>query len=302
MATNVEMEKIIDDLKIVDTMYELIRIVDPLKKKIMATRNNCTEEFTTHCFDAWKKNEMCLNCVSMRAFNEKQTLFKVEYNPHKIYMVTAIPIEFHHQRFVIELLKDATQSMIFENGNDQNTPSLHKVIDNLNNLVVRDPLTGTFNRRYINEKLPVDLINALFSNQKLSLIMADIDLFKKVNDTYGHLIGDRVLNSFSKTISSCIKREGDWISRYGGDEFFICLPGAGLDKAREIAEQMRAAVESEEIRCDTHLIRITGSFGVYSADPHEGDTVESLIEAADNALYKAKENGRNRVGTMGINH
>lgn len=203
--------------------------------------------------------------------------------------------ELANQRIVIELLKNTTDVMAFGNGNYS---EIYEMIDSMSNLALKDTLTGIYNRRYINEKLPVDLISASLSEQTLSVIMADIDFFKKVNDVYGHLAGDCVLKNFAETLSGCIRRESDWVSRYGGEEFLICLPGAEIEKAKEMAEHMRSAVENNVIRCGEHTVKITASFGISSIKPTPGEpcvSVEKLIECADKKLYTAKNNGRNRV-------
>ncbi|WP_172408327.1 diguanylate cyclase [Desulfosporosinus sp. FKA] len=196
---------------------------------------------------------------------------------------------------VFELLKNTTESITFENGN---CPEIYKLIDKMSNLAFKDTLTGTYNRRYIDQKLPVDIISTSLSEQSLSIIIADIDFFKNVNDTHGHVAGDHTLKAVADILSGCIQRESDWISRYGGEEFLICLPGAGLKRAVEIAEHMRSSVENSEIVYGECSIKITASLGVCSIKPSSRApriNAEKLIECADNKLYVAKHKGRNRV-------
>ena len=203
--------------------------------------------------------------------------------------------ELSNRKIVFELLKDTTEKFFLGKGNHS---EIYEMIDSMNNLALRDTLTGIYNRRYINEKLPVDIISASLSEQSLSIIMVDIDFFKKVNDIYGHLTGDCTLKSFAETLSGCIRRESDWVSRYGGEEFLICLPGADIEKAKELAENIRRTVENKVIICGEHTVKITASFGVYSIKPAPGApgvSVENLIESVDKKLYVAKNNGRNRV-------
>lgn len=119
--------------------------------------------------------------------------------------------------------------------------------------------------------------------------MADIDFFKKVNDTYGHLTGDYTLKHFSEIISKNLKRESDWVARYGGEEFLMCLPSAGPDYAKEIAENIRQKIEDSEFVDGEHQFKITASFGVCSMNPSYGSNIEAMIECADRNLYKAKE-------------
>jgi len=290
-----EVQEVLDKLVFFEKMYEQIRLVDPIIKKVISYKNNTVKELAYKCFDFWAKNKICDNCISIRAFNENKTFVKVEYTPNEIYIVTAVPVELSNRRIVIELLANTTDSMVIGNGNNENDSEIYRMIDSMNNLALKDTLTGVYNRRYINQKLPVDLLSASLSEQNLSIIMADIDFFKKVNDTYGHLTGDCALKIFAETLSGCIKRESDWVSRYGGEEFIICLPGAGLEKAIEVAEHIRRTVENKVILCGEHTIKITASFGVCSIKPTPGASVENLIECADKKLYVAKNNGRNRV-------
>lgn len=290
-----EVQEVLDKLVIFERMYDHIRLVDPIIKKVINYSNNTVTELAVKCFDFWGENKICDNCVSIRAFNENKTFVKIEYALNKIYMVMAIPIELSNRKIVIELLKDTTDSMVYKNGNNENNSEIYAMIDSMNNLLLKDTLTGIYNRRYINEKLPVDFINAALSDQSLSIIIVDIDFFKKINDTYGHLTGDFTLKNFADTLSGCIKRKSDWVSRYGGEEFLICLPGAEVEMAIELAEYIRRTVEANVILSGEHTIKITASFGVCSIKPIVGDIVEDFIECADKKLYEAKHNGRNRV-------
>jgi diguanylate cyclase (GGDEF)-like protein len=296
MSEDIQIDKVLHELKIVEKMFDCVRIVDPLKNKILAGGDDRIGDTAAACYAVWGKGKACENCISMRAFKENKTFVKIEYSPQKIFIVTVVPTVFNSRRVVVELLKDATDSLIFENEESlRNESAIFGLIENMNNIAMHDALTGIYNRHYINEKLPVDIIGAYLSNQSLSIIMADIDFFKKVNDDYGHLAGDHVLKACAGMLESKIKRGSDWLARYGGEEFLVCLPGAGPDKALEIAESMRKQIEDSEIVYSDNVIRVTCSFGVVTKVPAEDDTDESLMYNADKALYSAKEKGRNRV-------
>ena len=296
MAKNIEIDKVLSDLKIIGKMYDSARIVDPLKNEILAGCGYNSVDQSETCHAVWGRGRVCENCISMRAINENKTFVKIEYSPKSIAVVTAVPVVLNGRKTVVELLKDVTDSLIFENEqNERNESTIFGLIENMNNIAMHDALTGVFNRHYINEKLPVDIISAYLSKQSISIIMADIDFFKKVNDNHGHLAGDHVLKTCAGILEDTIKRGSDWLARFGGEEFLICLPGAGLEKALEIAGKMRKRLEDCEIAYDDSVIRVTCSFGVVSKVPVEEDTNESMISCADKALYEAKRNGRNRV-------
>lgn len=158
---------------------------------------------------------------------------------------------------------------------------------------IRDPLTGLFNRRHLKETLDRQLQSARAEGFEVSLIMGDIDHFKRVNDSYGHLAGDQVLRTFGELVARH-SRPDDIGCRYGGEEFLLVLPKVSLETACLRAEQLRLAVESASVRCDAMEIRVTASFGVASYPAH-GRESASLVAAADAAMYAAKEAGRNRV-------
>ena len=278
-------------------LSDITRIVDPLQKTVIQYKNKEVVIDGIHCFDFWGKNKVCDNCISMRAYNDNKTYVKIEYNKDKIYLITAVPHDLNDRRVVIEILKDITNSLLLSSYENEAVDStgIHALIDNMNKSAYSDPLTGLYNRRYIIEKLPVDLLNATLLANEFSIIMADIDHFKLVNDNYGHLAGDQALKTVAETLAGCIKRESDWIARYGGEEFLICIPGANLDFALKKAECMRKAIESTPIIYEDKMLSLTASFGVYSMKTTENTSVDDLLKLADEKLYSAKRNGRNRV-------
>ena len=278
-------------------LSDITRIVDPLQKTVIQYKNKEVVIDGIHCFDFWGKNKVCDNCISMRAYNDNKTYVKIEYNKDKIYLITAVPHDLNDRRVVIEILKDITNSLLLSSYENEAVDStgIHALIDNMNKSAYSDPLTGLYNRRYIIEKLPVDLLNATLLANEFSIIMADIDHFKLVNDNYGHLAGDQALKTVAETLAGCIKRESDWIARYGGEEFLICIPGANLDFALKKAECMRKAIESTPIMYEDKMLSLTASFGVYSMKTTENTSVDDLLKLADEKLYSAKRNGRNRV-------
>lgn len=161
-----------------------------------------------------------------------------------------------------------------------------------------DALTGFLNRRALMERMEQEIERSMRENNPFSLILSDIDYFKKVNDTFGHQAGDLVLRKFSHQLTT-VTRPYDFVGRYGGEEFVACLPGAGLFQAESIAERMRKQVEEMTIMLpdDSGPVRITASFGVASLRMKSDETSDLIIKRADDALYRAKDDGRNRVLT-----
>ncbi|MDF2557635.1 MAG: putative signal transduction protein [Bacillales bacterium] len=293
-----EVLKVFDKLLVIEKMCKKMRFVDPVYKKILEYEGETFKEIEgSSCFQYLGKNVSCTNCISMRAINTNETHVKIEYNPDEVLILTAVPIELSNRRVVVELIVDATKSMVVNSvpDNKDDFCDIHSLIDKMNNLTSKDSLTGVYNRRYLNEKLPIDIVNTALTDENITIVMADIDFFKRVNDQYGHLAGDHILKSFAEILLSNTKEVGGWVSRYGGEEFLIIIPRTGLKNAIKIAENIRREVESTEFIYKENNIRITSSFGVISLKPTNGLTVDILIEDVDRKLYLAKKNGRNRT-------
>lgn len=162
-----------------------------------------------------------------------------------------------------------------------------------------DALTGVMNRRAFMERMEQETVRSRRDKIPLSFILADIDHFKKVNDTYGHQVGDLVLQRFTATVSASM-RPYDLIGRYGGEEFVICLPGADGLQAASVGERIRKKVEAMEIMVpdSSKSVSITASFGVTAYSVESRESMDSIIKKADDALYRAKNEGRNRVCTI----
>jgi diguanylate cyclase len=157
----------------------------------------------------------------------------------------------------------------------------------------RDPLTGLFNRRYLDATMTRELVRCQRESQVLCVILIDIDHFKRINDSHGHEVGDQVLKELAALLEEGA-RASDVVCRYGGEEFLVLLPGMPLEAARERAEHYRAMVKDHPIVVGDISLTVHLSIGIASFPQHAGDA-RSLIVAADTALYGAKAAGRDRV-------
>lgn len=158
---------------------------------------------------------------------------------------------------------------------------------------IRDSQTGLFNRRYLDETLTREVVRAERENAPLSVIMSDIDLFKIINDTYGHPVGDKFLVEVASLMKNHA-RGSDIVCRYGGEEFLLVLPGSALDSAAKRAEEIRQKCAEIIIQHEGKDLKVTISFGV-ATYPNHGKEAEEIIIKADKALYQSKHSGRNRV-------
>jgi len=287
----------LDCLDLIKKISDITRIVDPLRKEVIEYKKNEADLKELHCFDFWGKNKVCDNCISMRAYHDNITYVKIEYKKDNTYMITAVPHQIGDRRIVLEIIKDITKSILLDSSEDtvKEQSGIHALIDNMNKLAFSDPLTNLYNRRYLLEKLPVDLLNSALLSTELAIIMGDIDHFKKVNDDFGHVAGDQTLKNVAGILKDCIKRDSDWVARFGGEEFVICMPGANLEIAKKAAELMRKRIEMSSVQYDDHDIRVTISFGIYCLKPTGNEEPDDILKNVDEKLYLAKKNGRNRT-------
>jgi two-component system, cell cycle response regulator len=163
-------------------------------------------------------------------------------------------------------------------------------------LSITDALTGAYNRRYLMDQLGRELERSKRYGHPLSLMLCDVDHFKRINDTYGHQVGDEVLISFAQSLKQSL-RETDWVARYGGEEFVVVLPETSINDATMVAERCRAQLAAIPRQAGELVVPVTASFGVSGWEP--GMTadmlLDKLIAAADTGVYASKSGGRNRV-------
>jgi len=202
-------------------------------------------------------------------------------------------LNLSYAHIVIELKQARERSESF-------AQELKELNDQLRERAYRDELTGLYNHRYFHEIMESEIERARKDQRSLSLIMLDIDNFKHINDTYGHPRGDEVLRFISSVLKQTI-RACDVVSRYGGEEFTIVLPETDIRGAVEIAEQVRRGIENHHIDINGNSLKITVSMGATTFNPiRTDDDKSSIISAADDALYKAKKSGKNRVGVVAL--
>ncbi len=289
----------LEDLKcsmgVFEKIYDAMRIIDPVKKKIINYSDGVLNESPFSCYDFWAQGKVCSNCISMRAFNEKDAFIKLGWVGNKIYLVLAVPVQDDSETLILELMKDVSGCLLVDPSEEVKNNNLLRTLNEIGQLQIRDSLTGILNRRFIDESLPANILNNSVGLFPYGIIFADIDHFKLVNDTYGHIAGDFVLKEFAGLLQESLVGHEGWAARYGGEEFLIYLKDKSKASVKKFAEALRSRVENYEFNYEGNKIKITSSFGVCFVHKNFNIRMEELVDGADKNLYKAKYGGRNRV-------
>lgn len=214
--------------------------------------------------------------------------------------VSARLLLIHGIPHVVSLIRDMTENREAERQIHHLNHQLETERNAAQQNSLTDSLTGLSNRRYFDETLHTEFFRLKRTGLELSLIMMDVDLFKNYNDSYGHVAGDECLRRLAEVFLRMVMRAPDIVARYGGEEFVIILPSTNSQGATELAERIRKKVENLGIPHDTSSISdvVTISLGVITASPAMLTSPEQLVNLADDALYQAKNGGRNRVVTV----
>jgi len=284
-----------EPFSIVDRDYRYVRFNDTYAR----TRNRLSKDlFGKKCYEVLHgRTAVCDDCVVEKTFLSKAPCMKEKQvalpgGSEEWFEISTYPI-FDNQKNVSHVV-EYTRDITFRKKEEEEKEELIKT---LNHLSTTDSLTGLFNRRALNEMLQHEIERASRYNNNLSLIICDVDLFKNINDTYGHTAGDRALTVVSDVLRRTL-RKADILGRYGGDEFMIILPETSLTGAQSLAEKVRAAVEQQELDLSGNKrIGLTLSIGVASCCMAE-DNLDTLVSLADAALYRSKEAGRNKISVM----
>lgn len=291
MVNRITLDKLRGHLKFFNKMYDAVRLVDPVKKQVIEYKGCNFNGKSGICYEYWKDARICDNCISIRSHREDKSFMKLEQGKDNIMMVTAIPLESMEKPIVLELLKDVTHSMMLGSGDYNEGKMMYDAISKLNDMIVKDALTSVYNRRFVDERLGVDIIKATIMDTPLSVVFMDVDNLKDINDIYGHSVGDIVLKEVGRVIRKCIRIHNDWVARYGGDEFLICLNDADEEDAIIICNRIKKVIEQVQIPNLDNDIQISLSMGVYTMQDEEL-TPEEIIRYADEKMYESKRDKR----------
>ena len=265
-------------------LFDVVRLVDPITMTVYTFEGGKLCAQPGGCHRVWGKEDRCENCISAKCFMDERRYSKFEFIDQDIYHVVAQCVEIDGQKYVLEVVTASNDDVLLSAfGNND----FVERITSFNRKVYADELTGLSNRRCMNDRFAILADNCTRKGASLAVIMVDIDDFKRVNDTYGHLAGDEALKFAADALRKGVRPSSDDIvARYGGDEFFAALK----DVSREDLQQRLDDVCG---RISTNPYGITLSIGAYYQASSRISDTEKLIHKADEAMYEIKSRSKN---------
>ena len=254
-------------------VFDLVRLVDPERAKVLTLHPDGTlEEQAGHCHVVWNKAGRCENCISAKVFTSKKTLNKIEFNGEDAYFVLSRYVENNGRGCVLEMVSKLSNGRWLDMGGRR---MLLDRSEDFDNSAFMDPLTGAYSRRYF-EKFLAD------SEQINGVVVIDVDRFKAVNDSYGHLVGDKALESISAAVQACL-RESDILVRYGGDEFLLLMPQLRPEGLPLVMDRIQEAVRQARVESHPEIRLSISVGGVCGVHP-----LREAIRQADDRMYQNK--------------
>jgi diguanylate cyclase (GGDEF)-like protein len=276
---------LLSKLQIFNEQYEVIRIVDPVRKKVLIMKENLLCETDLICYKSEFGEEACENCVSIRSYYEKNTLFKIECKDNRVHMLTAVPVIIKNKRVVIEFAKHTVNSLAIGDVHYEEGIRIFSLLDQINREVIKDQITDSFNRRYINERFPVELLSASVSQEPLCIIYIKSEELKAVGELYGITARNSILKELAEELTHYIRKGKDWIARYDEHAFFICLPNMPIETSSKIAEKIRKSMSEKIFRLSGETAYIACRFEVCAVyDDNNYKTADQMVEQANKQL------------------
>lgn len=267
--------------------FEYYRIVDIETYTVYELKDGKLIPYKDKCYNIWNRDYACQNCISRLAVNENRQIIKLDMVDDKVFLVESMPLPDAGSTLALELIRDATDSLLVNDVNQKGNRALAEMIQRLNHLATHDSYTGLYNKHFIEHELQRQTIEWK-ETEPLVIVLLDIDRFKLINDTYGHLMGDQVILTLADKMKECTGQNNGWAGRVGGDEFIMVFRGMDIKEVNLLIEEFRKMVLGIEFRFLDQSCNISISIGSAGYGPNVGDW-KSLYALADQAMYTNKQ-------------
>lgn len=276
----------------IGTLFDFYRVVDNRTHEVLEYPDGATDPIPTGttCHHIWGDKGPCPNCTSRSCVAHRKTIVKIMHLDGTVFLIYSTPITINDRPYALELIKDVTDSFVVPSVENNDNVEITYMIERFNDLAVHDSFTGLYNKNYIQNQLQEILDACAKEGQapKADFVMLDLDLFKEVNDKYGHNAGDDILLYFSVLLNQTAQEfEGGWAARYGGDEFVMCAPEGIDEEGKALIKKMVDVFSNHTFETIEGSPKVSASYGIAHMLPD--DTPRSLIDRADEEMYRMKD-------------
>lgn len=274
-------------------LYDLYRLVDIRTHEVYEYSEGQDTPVATGetCHHIWGTAGPCANCTSRACLARNQGIMKIESLNNRMLFIYSTPVKVGDASFALELIKDVTTSFMIPDPEEHDNIEIVQMIRRFNDIAVRDSFTKLYNKMFVMNQLHTDME----ANDTVAFIMFDLDLFKNINDRFGHVVGDEVLLYLAQHLDELARGFKDgWAARFGGDEFVLCAPH-GIDSAgHERIEEMLERLQSHKFEAESVEFTMSVSSGIAYQTPE--DTPITLIDRSDEEMYKQKNQRHKEMG------
>lgn len=261
-----------------ENFYDFYRIVNPKNHRIYRFKDGKVFASKNTCYYIWNRNKPCVACVSKKACSLNRDFRKIERYGNRFFSVIAVPFCIDKVEYSVELIRDLTSSLLFSDGNTDSTYSMEEFFEQHNNLGDRDSFTKLHSKTFINQQISEYLEN----NIDITIAFLDINYFKNINDTFGHVHGDEVLLFLAQILLSLEDTGKYQCARVGGDEFIIMTKSTN-NNLLNIVDDIKESLRKHIFETGKEKFNVSFAYGI--ANSNKDDTLETLIDRADKKMY-----------------
>lgn len=264
--------------------YQFYRIVDIQNHAVYDYQKKAFLPTNKKCYETWGRSAPCANCTSCRAVQEQKHIIKLEYCDNQVFLINSYPVRLLGKWYSLELLEDVSDSFTMNTETFTNHQEVRTILMSVNELIIKDAFTHLYNKQFLIDKLPYFMEQARKQHRPLSISIMDIDHFKQVNDTYGHMFGDKVILKIAEVLRSHMN-DTLYAIRLGGDEFLLIFVNGTQAAAQVQCEAMMTEIHDCTFQ-EHSAYHISMSCGVCQWE--EEETYDALLDRADYSMYHHK--------------
>ncbi|SJZ76866.1 GGDEF domain-containing protein [Garciella nitratireducens] len=285
MKKYLTLEELLKKIDLITKLYHVVRIVDPVHKEAFFYENRQFTQQDLPCYSFWEKNKICENCISIQALEEEEVYAKVELKKEEAYLILSVPLQLKDRKVILELMQNVTKERVLFDSIDHFKEELYLLLKNRNKNIIKNDVTKLFNKRYIYERLPFDILCSNLREESFCLIMVRIDNLKEINKNYGQSCGDKILSNLANVLVKQKLMEDQWVARYSADTFIFVLNNFTQEQSKHWMENLKKDIKKFNFQWDKNCIDMMFSMGVYSTF-QVNISMEELLHRVEMSLQR----------------